>query len=134
MHLHYKFNNYRCYLLRNKARNEGAQPNPHEPGQILAYVELIKENLFRQEMDKRCEPNVLQKWTPPPSGFVLLNSDAAIFDNLGAVGVGVVARNHLGHVWFHATIFSTGPWPQSSLKPLRFVELLSLLGMNKWIR
>jgi hypothetical protein len=25
-----------------------------------------------------------------------LNSDAAIFDNLGAVGVGVVARNHLG--------------------------------------
>jgi ribonuclease HI len=82
---------------RNKARNEGAKPNPSRTcGQILAYVELIKENLFRQKTDKRCEANVLQKWTPPPPDSVLLNSDAAIFDNPGAVGVGVVARNHLG--------------------------------------
>jgi hypothetical protein len=36
------------------------------------------------------------KWTPPPPGTVLIQSDAAIFKDSGGMGAGVVARDHLG--------------------------------------
>jgi hypothetical protein len=42
------------------------------------------------------------KWTSPPPGFVMLNSDAAIFKDLGGMGVGVVGRDHLGAVLLDA--------------------------------
>ncbi|KAL0439589.1 UNVERIFIED_CONTAM: hypothetical protein Slati_2441900 [Sesamum latifolium] len=36
-------------------------------------------------------------WTAPPSGFIKLNSDAAIFQSVGDFGVGVIARDSGGH-------------------------------------
>jgi hypothetical protein len=40
----------------------------------------------------------VQKWFPPPEGFVLVNVDAAVFSQSQRMGVGIVIRNHLGLV------------------------------------
>jgi hypothetical protein len=82
----------------NDLCNTEVKPNPQRTcRKILAYVDQIRSHLFKHKPDKRCvsSPSPV-KWTPPPLGFVMLNSDAAIFKDLGGMGVGVVGRGHLG--------------------------------------
>jgi hypothetical protein len=63
---------------------------------ILAYEDLIKENLFKSHSAIRCESTSPPQWTPPPPGVVLVNSDAAVFEALGRMRAGIIARNHQG--------------------------------------
>ena len=64
---------------------------------IFAYVDLIKENLFKPTPASRCDSKKpVQKWSPPLKGVICLNSDAALFDAEGSMGLGVVARDHRG--------------------------------------
>jgi hypothetical protein len=82
----------------NDLHNTEVKPNPQWMcGKSLAYVDQIRSHLFKQKPDKRCvsSPSPV-KWTPPPPGFVMLNSDASIFKDLGGMGVGVVGPDHLG--------------------------------------
>jgi hypothetical protein len=70
---------WHIWEARNEARETGGKPNPSRTcAKILAYVDLIKSHLFKQNPATRCESvKQVPKWTPPPSGFVLVNSDAA---------------------------------------------------------
>jgi hypothetical protein len=66
-------------------------------GKILAYIDLVRGNLTKQVQKQRCEPDLsTSRWTPPPPGMVLVNSDAALFEATRSMGAGVLIRNHRG--------------------------------------
>jgi hypothetical protein len=83
---------------RNDKRNEGTKPDPKQTsGKILAYVELIRANLYKTSRASRCESNAPSTtWTPPPPGSFLVNSDATLFEEAKRMGEGVILRNYLG--------------------------------------
>jgi ribonuclease HI len=73
------------------------KPDPcRTGGKILAYVDLIKQNLFKTVSEHRCVSTSATTWTPPPLGTVLVSSDAAIFQEAGCRGVGAIMRDHQG--------------------------------------
>lgn len=37
-----------------------------------------------------------RRWSPPPQGWVKVNIDTAVFENLGCIGVGCVVRDTEG--------------------------------------
>ena len=39
---------------------------------------------------------MVRRWSPPPPDEVLINVDAALFDNLQRMAAGVVVHDHLG--------------------------------------
>jgi hypothetical protein len=49
----------------------------------MAYVDLIKEHLFKNPSVSRSESTSPTQWTPPPSRVILLNSDASVFETMG---------------------------------------------------
>jgi hypothetical protein len=89
---------WHIWEARNTSRNTADKPNPTRTvGKILAYVDLIRLHLYKQKTDKRCvSVPVRLKWTPPPPGSVLVNSDAAIFKESAGMAAGVIIRDHLG--------------------------------------
>jgi ribonuclease HI len=87
---------WHIWEARNESRNENVKPNPSRTGgKVLAYVDMIKTHLSKPASKQRCEPGS-DRWTPPPQGTVLVNSDAAISEATGCMGAGVVIRNHQG--------------------------------------
>jgi hypothetical protein len=89
---------WHIWVARNEARNLDVKPNPSRTSvKILAYVDLIKEHLYKPNLKHMCVSNPTTTiWTPPLQGTVLINIDAAIFEAAECVGVGVVMRDHRG--------------------------------------
>jgi hypothetical protein len=89
---------WHIWEAQNDARNSSEKPNPTRTcGKIFAYIDLIKDNLFKKPSASRCESSTLvPRRTPPPPGVVLVNSDATIFEAMGSMGAGIVVRDHLG--------------------------------------
>jgi hypothetical protein len=85
---------------RNNVRNGETLPHPYRvSGKIKAYIDFILLNNFSSSSSTRRENQTsVQKWSPPPEGFVLVNVDAAVFSQSQRMGVGIVIRNHLGLV------------------------------------
>ncbi|WVZ85884.1 hypothetical protein U9M48_032742, partial [Paspalum notatum var. saurae] len=44
----------------------------------------------------RCDSLKPKRWDPPPEGWVMVNVDAAVFQKLNRMGLGIVIRNHKG--------------------------------------
>jgi hypothetical protein len=75
---------------RNESRNEDVKQTPcRTGGKVVGYVDLIRTRLFKPVSKQRCEPSS-DRWTPPPQGTVLVNSDAAISKATCCMGSGVV--------------------------------------------
>jgi hypothetical protein len=56
-------------------------------GKILAYVDMIRANLYKTSPASRCEstaPTI--RWTPPPLGSFFINSDAALLEKAKRMG------------------------------------------------
>jgi hypothetical protein len=89
---------WHIWEARNDTRNGGPKSDPKRTcGKILAYVDLIREHLFKPSPVHRCESSSpANRWTPPPPGTVLINSDAALFEDTKSMGAGVVIRDHRG--------------------------------------
>lgn len=89
---------WHIWEARNNARNSGEVAHPRRTAaKIKAYVDMILLHLYKPASGQRREtPALSPSWSPPPSGTVLLTSDAAIFSELQKSGLGVVARNHMG--------------------------------------
>jgi hypothetical protein len=89
-----------CHIweARNETRNSTMKPSQSRTcGKIFAYIELIKENMFKTSPASRCDSRKpVPKWSPQPQGVILLNLDAALFEPKGPMEVGVVARDHRG--------------------------------------
>jgi ribonuclease HI len=89
---------WHIWEARNNARNNKSDADPRRTSaKVLAYVEMIIENCYkRKPFDHRREPKVVLKWSPPPSGEFLINVDAALFEDLGRMSMGMVVRDHEG--------------------------------------
>ena len=91
---------WHIWECRNNVRNGENLPHPiRVAGKINAYIDFIMSNIFRMKGSIRRENQVLiQKWSPPPEGSVMINIDAAVFSQTQRMGIGVVIRNHLGQM------------------------------------
>jgi hypothetical protein len=89
---------WHIWEARNEARNSDVKPDPcRTRRKILAYIDLIKQNLFKPVSEHRCASiSAATTWTPPPPDTVLVSSDAAIFKEAGCRGAGVILRDHHG--------------------------------------
>jgi hypothetical protein len=68
---------------RKDARNNQAQPKPRRTTtRCLAYFDMIVLHCYKSTPVNRRETWVPRKWSPPPPGVVLVNVDAALFNNL----------------------------------------------------
>jgi hypothetical protein len=83
---------------RNDARNNATEPSCRQVAEkIKAYVETIVQHLTKAGTASRCDSSSSTlRWSPPPAGSVLINTDAALFVNSRCIRVGVVIRDHTG--------------------------------------
>jgi hypothetical protein len=120
---------------RNEVRNNHAQPNPYRTAaKSIAYVDLIVQHCFKPEPDKRRETLAPRKWSPPPPDRVLVNVDAALFEDIQRMASGVVIRDHLGHCLLAASeplLGFTSPEVAEALALRRAVALACDRGFDK---
>uniref|UniRef100_A0ACD5VPV2 Uncharacterized protein n=1 Tax=Avena sativa TaxID=4498 RepID=A0ACD5VPV2_AVESA len=64
---------------------------------VLAYIRMINLHLYKPTPSHGRETTAsILKWSPPPAGTVMVNVDAAMFNQSRRMGVGVVIRDHTG--------------------------------------
>jgi ribonuclease HI len=92
-----------CWYIweaRNDARNKTNNKQTPDPKQtsmkITMYVDMIVLHCFKTKPVSRCESSKVLKWTPPPTGEVMVNVDAALFPVQRRMAVGAVFRDHTG--------------------------------------
>jgi ribonuclease HI len=89
---------WQLWTSRNGIRNGEIMRSPRSVAdQAKAYAEMIELHLFKSEtVNRRDTTSSGPRWSPPPTGSVYINTDAAIFSSSRQMGVGVVIRNHHG--------------------------------------
>ena len=87
---------WHIWEARNDARDGNDRIHPARlVGKIKAYVDNIIQFCYKPKSAKRCDSSE-PHWTPPPTGKVCVNVDAAIFPAEHRMGWGAVIRDHLG--------------------------------------
>jgi hypothetical protein len=129
---------YLIWETRNEARNSDVKANPiRTGGKIVAYVDMIKQHIFKTATEHRCVSTVAtNSWSQPPSGTVLINSDVAIFEASRSMGAGVVVRDHHGTCLVACCQHLHGSPPQELAEALalrRAVELARNEGFDRAI-
>jgi ribonuclease HI len=65
---------------------------------------MIIQHCFKPKPGTRRETSEPRKWSPPPPGEVLVNSDAALFDHCRSMSMGAVIRDSDGKCLVAASI------------------------------
>uniref|UniRef100_A0ACD5VPF8 Uncharacterized protein n=1 Tax=Avena sativa TaxID=4498 RepID=A0ACD5VPF8_AVESA len=82
---------------RNDVRKNQAHPNPEQTSaRILAYIDLIIQNCFKAKPGIRRETSQSTRWSLPPPGVVLVNSDVALFSECRCMAMGAVLLESTG--------------------------------------
>ena len=90
---------------------------------IRAYTDVITQHLYTSESVIRRESfSSNTMWTPLPSRFIVISSDAAVFPDINMSGAGAVALNHEG-IW---VVTFTEPL-QAAIKP----ELAEAMALRR---
>jgi ribonuclease HI len=88
---------WHIWEARNDVRNNRSQPDPRRVcAKTLAYVDMIIHHCFKQQPGNRRESSTQLRWSPPPPGEVLVNTDAALFDDRRSMAMGMVIRDNSG--------------------------------------
>jgi ribonuclease HI len=119
---------YLIWEARNDARNSEAKPClSRTSGKIVAFVDFIKQHLYKEvPVQRRVSSSSGPSWSPPPSGTVVVNSDAAIFHGRRVSSAGVIIRDHDGKFLVASHHFMSGhlePELAEALALRRAVEL-----------
>jgi hypothetical protein len=90
----------RIRFRRNAMMFEGKSEHPNQIYRevVIAAADFIDNNSgeeFAVEPVRR-EVSIAGSWTHPPSGIVKINFDAAVDQEKGMVGIGVLARDSMG--------------------------------------
>ena len=73
---------WHIWEARNDVRNNKGTPDPRRTStKILVYVDLIVQHCFKASPGNRRVSNEPEKWTPPPPGEIMVNVDAALFED-----------------------------------------------------
>lgn len=93
---------WHIWEARNEVRNNGTEVHPaRTASKVRAYVRMVLQHCSKPKPDPRRESSSSTViWTPPPAGVVAVNVDAALFPSIRRMGMGFVARNHLGECMF----------------------------------
>ncbi|KAG6631871.1 hypothetical protein CIPAW_13G119800 [Carya illinoinensis] len=84
---------------RNKLIFEGIFQHPtHIVNQSKQFLEEYKNVNSRIKTNNRGRQVINTSWNPSPTGFLKINWDAAICENKGIIGLGLIARDHGGTV------------------------------------
>jgi hypothetical protein len=84
---------------RNAMRNGEVEIHPKcWVEKILTYVDMLLLHCFKSFSFNRCESTRPGNWNPPSEDWIMINVDAAIFEdsNQMGMGMGLVIRNHNG--------------------------------------
>jgi hypothetical protein len=99
----------RIWFRRNAMLFEGKNEHPNQIYRevVTAAADFIDNNSGEESAVEpvRCVVSNTGSWTHPPSGIVKINFDAALNQEKGMVGIGVVARDSMGFL-FGAKCFS----------------------------
>jgi hypothetical protein len=88
---------WHIWEARNDARNNQDLPNPsHTSARIIAYVDLIIQHCFKTKSGNRRETSQATRWSPPPPGVVMVNSDVALFEDCRRMAMGALIRDNAG--------------------------------------
>jgi hypothetical protein len=100
---------WHIWEARNDARKNHILPNPsHTSARIIAYVDLIIQHCFRTKSGNRRETSQATRWSPPPPGIVLVNSDVALFEDCRRMAMGAVVRDSTGKCLAAASLHLPG--------------------------
>jgi len=90
----------RIWFRRNAMLFEGKSEHPKQIYRevVTAAADFIDNNSGEESAVEpvRHEVSIVGSWTHPPSGIVKINFDAAVDQQKGMVGIGVVARDSVG--------------------------------------
>jgi hypothetical protein len=84
---------WHIWEARNDVRKNHILRNlSHTSVRIIAYVDLIIQHCFRMKSGNRLETSQATRWSPPPPGVVLVNSDVALFEDCRRMAMGLWFR------------------------------------------
>jgi hypothetical protein len=106
---------------RNDARNNQSIPDLFRTAaRITAYVDMVVHHCYKPKPEYRRETSTPYKWSPPPPGEVLVNVDAALFEDRRCMAMGAVFRDHNGRCLASASL------PLPGFTPPELAEALAL--------
>lgn len=122
-----------AWFSRNTVIFEANIPQPLEIARGMMVNEYVEyaHKVFVPKLDSRVSG--ICKWSPPHEGFVKLNVDAHIMENVG-VGLGVVARNSMGQVVGMVVCRCSARWeaPMAEAATIKFGTMVaSRLGLRQ---
>lgn len=91
-------------------------------------AEEWKKSRLEKQADKAVTWGSPRRWLPPPQGWIKVNIDAAVFEELGKVGVGCVVRDADGNF-----VCARNRAVMAFMQP-REVEALSLKEALGWVK
>ncbi|KAF5475772.1 hypothetical protein F2P56_007542 [Juglans regia] len=106
-----------------------------QPTQLASQSKILLEE-FKAAHDRPITDirgTQVMNWTPPPTGFLKINWDAAIFEVKGRIGLGIVVRDHGGNIVATKKINQSGfndPLLAEVLGAFQAVMMAADLGMD----
>jgi hypothetical protein len=89
-----------CWYIweaRNDSRNNGTMLDPNRTAaRIIAYIETIIQHCYKPIPGNMREASQTSRWSPPPPGVVLVNSDVAMFSDQRKMAMGAVIHGNSG--------------------------------------
>jgi hypothetical protein len=123
------------WMRRNKWVFEGEfQPPAVVMGLAHEQLRAFKAAELCRHVHSPVVPSpVAQTWTKPPYGVIKLNWDAAVNKERQMMGVGIIGRDHNGHICLAFTAcrrFLTEPTSAEALAAWKLAEICVRLGFN----
>ncbi|XP_041018027.1 uncharacterized protein LOC121260266 [Juglans microcarpa x Juglans regia] len=104
--------------------------------QAVHDLAVFKASQTNSEPSLRCTSNLVVHWTPSPRGLVKINWDAALSESQDKIGLGLVARDHIGGILATKSVSKEGgvtPLLAEAIGGFQATKFASDLGLTSII-